>query len=70
MASDESIVTGMYPLHAAVAEALREEFGEYFESFWAEECGDDAKSGLFCSEVKSAGSRFVMPDGLFFPRTK
>ena len=65
MASDESIVPGMYPLHTAVAEALRGEFGEQFGSFWAEECGGDVKNGLFCSEAKGAGARFVMPDILF-----
>src|SRR5437867_5930856 len=62
MASHENVV--QVTLHGAVAEALKEEFSD-IESFWAEECGGDVKNGLFCSEIKSAGTRFVMPDSLF-----
>src|ERR1039458_9966880 len=59
----ESVLQTMYPLHSAVADTLREEFSE-FESFWAAECGENGKNGLFCSEDGGSDNRLVMPDGL------
>ena len=52
---------------AGAYSVLKEEFSD-IESFWASECGGDVKNGLFCSEIKSAGTRFVMPDSLLLPK--
>ena len=49
-----------------VSKIVDDEFGSSVESFWAGNSGrpNTVCNGLFTSDVKSRGTRFVMPDGL------